>query len=49
MDEEGILHLKKLYRKKNNEDPETIESLVNEHYSYLRKSTTLDAASTSYK
>ena len=31
-DEEGMLHLKRIYRKKNNEDPEPIESLIKDYY-----------------
>ena len=48
-DEQGMLHLKRIYRKKNKDDPEPIESMIDNHYNLLRKSTTLDAASTSFR
>ena len=39
--------MKRVYLKKNKDDPTPIESLLNEHFLHLRKSITLDAVSTS--
>jgi len=48
-DEEANLHLKRVYRKKDANDPRSIEELLKTHYGVMRKSTTLDAASTTFK
>ena len=47
-DEEAQLHLKKVYKKSSLNAPESLEDLLKVHYSHLRESTTLDAASTTF-
>lgn len=48
-DDEAKQHLKRIYRKKNPNSQESIEQHLDAHYGLLRKCTTLDASSTTFK
>ena len=48
-DEEGKAHMAKVYRKKDPNTPETIEQILDMQYTFMKKSTTMDASSTSFK
>ena len=44
-----IRHMKRVYRKKNPDSPETIEEILDAQYNYQKQSTTMDASSTTFK
>lgn len=46
---EGKAHMKRVYRKEDSNAPEALEHLIDEHYSQQRRSTTMDASSTTFK
>ena len=48
-DEEAIQSLARIYRKKDPDSPESLQTLIEAHYSNLKKNTTMDAVSTSFK
>ena len=48
-EKQGYAHMKKVYRKKDPSIPESLEDLLQAQYSYMKRSTTMDAASCSFK
>ena len=46
---EGLLHLQKVYRKKDPDAPESLEVLLDNHFNYLRSTTTMDATKVTFK
>ena len=48
-DEEGRAGLARVYRKKDANTPETIEEILAMQYSFMKRSTTMDASSTTFK
>ena len=48
-DEEALVGLSYVYRKRNPDDTDSIEEILESHYELLKKSTTLDASTTSFK
>ena len=47
--EEGKKHLKRVYRKKDPKSEETLEDIATSHYNFLRKGTSMEATSVTFK
>ena len=47
-EEEGKLHMQKVYRKKDPASNETIDEILASQYTYFRKNTTTDASTTTF-
>ena len=48
-DDEGRAHMAKVYRKKDTEGSETIDEILAMQYTFMKRSTTMDASSTTFK
>ena len=48
-EEQGMAHMRRLYRKVDPDSPETIDEILEMQYSFMKRSTTMDASSTTFK